>query len=37
MWAVCKALYDYTPQDPETELALKEDEIVYILDKEDEQ
>ncbi|RXK37875.1 hypothetical protein M231_04874 [Tremella mesenterica] len=33
--AVAKALYDYTAQDPETELSLKEDQIVYIIEKED--
>ncbi|WVN87949.1 uncharacterized protein L203_103146 [Cryptococcus depauperatus CBS 7841] len=35
--AVAKALYDYTPQDPETELAFAEDQILYIIDKEDDE
>ncbi|KAI9636713.1 uncharacterized protein MKK02DRAFT_26463 [Dioszegia hungarica] len=34
--AVVKALYDYEAQDPETELALKEDQIAYVIEKEDE-
>ncbi|OXG22921.1 hypothetical protein C367_03848 [Cryptococcus neoformans Ze90-1] len=33
--AVAKALYDYQPQDPDTELAFNEDHILYIIDKED--
>ncbi|ORY24778.1 hypothetical protein BCR39DRAFT_545879 [Naematelia encephala] len=33
--AVVKALYDYTAQDPETELSFKEDEIIYVIEKED--
>lgn len=33
--AVAKALYDYQPQDPDTELAFHEDHILYIIDKED--
>lgn len=37
MLGLYKSLYDYTPQDPETELALTEDAILYVLDKEDEQ
>jgi hypothetical protein len=35
MLGLYKALYDYEPQDPETELALTEDQAIYILDKED--
>lgn len=35
MIGVFKALYDYTPQDPENELALVEDQILYILDQDD--
>jgi hypothetical protein len=35
--AVVKALYDYAPQDAETELALKEDDIAYIIEKEDDE
>jgi hypothetical protein len=35
--AVAKALYDYAAQDPETELSLKEDQLVYIIEKEDEE
>lgn len=35
MFGLYKALYDYAPQDPETELALAEDQVLYILDKED--
>jgi hypothetical protein len=35
--AVVKALYDYTAQDPETELSLKEDDIAYVIEKEDEE
>ncbi|KAK4684569.1 actin cytoskeleton-regulatory complex protein SLA1, partial [Tremellales sp. Uapishka_1] len=34
--AVVKALYDYTAQDPEGELSFKEDQIIYVVDKEDE-
>ncbi|KAL7414783.1 hypothetical protein BDY24DRAFT_384558 [Mrakia frigida] len=37
MFGVYKALYDYTPQDPETELALVEGQVLYILVKEDEE
>ncbi|CED82923.1 Src homology-3 domain [Phaffia rhodozyma] len=37
MFGLYKALYDYTPQDPETELALAEDQELYIIDKEDDQ
>lgn len=33
--AVCKALYDYDAQDPETELSFKEEQVIYIVDKED--
>ncbi len=33
--AVAKALYDYAAQDPETELSFSEDQIVYVIDKED--
>lgn len=33
--AVAKALYDYAAQDPEDELSFKEDQILYIVDKED--
>lgn len=35
--AAAKALYDYTAQDPETELSLKEDDVVYVIEKEDEE
>lgn len=35
--AVAKALYDYQPQDPDTELAFHEDHILYIIDKEDDE
>lgn len=35
--AVAKALYDYQPQDPDTELAFNEDHILYIIDKEDDE
>lgn len=35
MLGLYKALYDYAPQDPETELALEEGQVVYVLDKED--
>lgn len=35
MLGLYKALYDYVPQDPETELPLSEDQVIYILDKED--
>lgn len=28
-------MYDYTAQDPETELSFKEDQIIYIIEKED--
>ena len=37
MFGVYKALYDYTPQDPETELPLVEGQVLYILVKEDEE
>ncbi|WRT69028.1 uncharacterized protein IL334_006011 [Kwoniella shivajii] len=33
--AVAKALYEYTAQDPETELSFQEDQIFYIIEKED--
>ncbi|WWD06734.1 hypothetical protein V865_004829 [Kwoniella europaea PYCC6329] len=33
--AVAKALYEYDAQDPETELSFKEDQIFYIIEKED--
>jgi len=33
--AVAKALYEYAAQDPETELSFSEDQIVYVIDKED--
>jgi hypothetical protein len=35
--AVVKALYDYTAQDPETELSLTEDQICYVFEKEDDE
>jgi hypothetical protein len=35
--AVVKALYDYPAQDPETELSLKEDQLVYVIEKEDDE
>jgi hypothetical protein len=35
--AVAKALYDYEAQDAQDELTFKEDQILYILEKEDEQ
>lgn len=35
--AVVKALYDYAAQDPETELAFKEDQIIYVIEKEDDE
>ncbi|KAJ9119856.1 hypothetical protein QFC24_005570 [Naganishia onofrii] len=35
--AVAKALYDYQAQDPQDELSFKEDQVLYILEKEDEQ
>ncbi|ORX39089.1 hypothetical protein BD324DRAFT_587922 [Kockovaella imperatae] len=34
--AVVKSLYDYAAQDPDTELSLKEDQVLYIIEKEDE-
>ena len=33
--AVAKALYEYAAQDPETELSFGEDQIVYVIEKED--
>ncbi|WWC91237.1 uncharacterized protein L201_006179 [Kwoniella dendrophila CBS 6074] len=33
--AVAKALYEYDAQDPETEISFKEDQIFYIIEKED--
>ncbi|KAK8843340.1 hypothetical protein IAR55_006996 [Kwoniella newhampshirensis] len=35
--AVAKALYEYTAQDPETELSFKEDQLFYIIEKEDDE
>jgi hypothetical protein len=35
--AVAKALYDYEAQDPQDELSFKEDQVLYIVEKEDEQ
>ena len=35
--AVAKALYDYEAQDPQDELSFKEDQVLYIVQKEDEQ
>ncbi|KAJ9095800.1 hypothetical protein QFC19_007414 [Naganishia cerealis] len=35
--AVAKALYDYEAQDPQDELSFKEDQVLYILEKEDDQ
>lgn len=35
--AVVKALYEYAAQDPETELSLKEDQICYVIEKEDDE
>ncbi|WVQ93256.1 hypothetical protein IAU59_000322 [Kwoniella sp. CBS 9459] len=33
--AVAKALYEYTAQDPETELTFGEDQLFYVIEKED--
>lgn len=35
--AIVKALYDYEAQDPEEELSFKEDQVLYVIDKEDDQ
>ena len=35
--AVVKALYEYAAQDPETELSLKEDQVCYVIEKEDDE
>lgn len=35
--AVVKALYEYTAQDPDTELSLAEDQICYVIEKEDDE
>lgn len=35
--AVVKALYEYLAQDAETELSLEEDQIVYVIEKEDDE
>jgi hypothetical protein len=35
--AIAKALYDYEAQDPENELSFKEDDVLYIIEKEDEE
>lgn len=35
--AVAKALFDYTAQDPEDELSFSEDQILYIVEKEDDE
>jgi hypothetical protein len=35
--AVVKALYDYDAQDPKTELSFKEDQIIYVIEKEDDE
>lgn len=32
---VVKALYDYEAQDPEDELSFKEDQVLYLIEKED--
>ena len=33
--SVAKALYAYDAQDPETELSFDEDQILYVIEKED--
>lgn len=33
--AVAKALFEYAAQDPETELSFREDQILYVIEKED--
>ena len=35
--AVVKSLYEYEAQDPETELSLKEDQVLYVIEKEDDE
>jgi hypothetical protein len=35
--AVVKALYDYVAQDPDGELSFSEDQIIYVVDKEDDE
>lgn len=34
---VVKALYDYTAQDAEDELSFAEDQILYVIEKEDDE
>ncbi len=33
--AVAKALFEYEAQDPETELSFSEDQVLYVIEKED--
>lgn len=35
--AVVKAQFDYTAQDAETELSFSEDQILYVVEKEDDE
>lgn len=35
--AVVKAQFEYTAQDPETELSFSEDQILYVVEKEDDE
>ena len=35
--AVVKSLYDYAAQDPETELSMQEDQVLYVIEKEDDE
>lgn len=35
--AVVKALYDYTAQDPQDEISFKEDQVLYIIEKGDDE
>lgn len=35
--AVVKALYDYAAQDPEDEISFKEDQVLYIIEKGDDE
>jgi hypothetical protein len=34
---VAKALYDYDAQNPEDEISFKEDQLLYIVEKEDDE
>ena len=35
--AVVRSLYEYAAQDPETELSMQEDQVLYVVEKEDDE